>query len=75
MVKCICSMVKPIFDGEIHCPQVLQEDLEGTGELTALEVPTAIRSLGYQATGDRRTLPVLMGGFDRENVELPSGYD
>lgn len=25
-----------------------QEDIEGTGELTALEVPTAIRSLGYQ---------------------------
>lgn len=27
-----------------------EEDLEGTGELTALEVPTAIRSLGYQVS-------------------------
>lgn len=27
-----------------------KEDLEGTGELTALEVPTAIRSLGYQVS-------------------------
>ena len=42
----------PIFDGPVaKSPQLpqLKEDLEGTGELMALEVPTAIRSLGYQA--------------------------